>query len=326
MDSVTSATPAANAVSQPVTQAVSRGVGDEAAVLAGLLTANRAARVIGVYDGLTALVATRPGVDAVWLSGLGVSAALGVPDASVATSTDVLAAARIVRRSTPLPIIVDADSGFGDVNTVLHVLSECHRVGVAAMCIEDKVFPKRNSFAGEQHLADAADFAAMLQAASTSRGPGAPLLIARVESLVAGEGLCAALDRARLYVRAGADAVLVHSCAERPDEVLAFARAFRAMDTVTPLLAIPTTYPAVHASMLHAAGYGGVVYANQLLRGFLASAQSLLTEITRDGTSVGVEPRLAPVASLLSLLGSDVVNAHDEQQRAWVQRYRSGRR
>jgi phosphoenolpyruvate phosphomutase len=291
--------------------------------LASRLAQGRPVRVVGVYDGLSALAASRHGFDAVWLSGLGVSAALGLPDASIASLTDFLACARVVRRCTTLPVIADADSGFGDVNTVLHLMAEYHRIGVAAVCIEDKVFPKRNSFAGAQHLADPGHFAAMLTAAAAARGPGAPMLIARLESLVAGTGLADALTRAALYVRAGADALLVHSRADTPEEVIAFAGEFRRTDVTTPLLAVPTTYPQVHADSLHEAGYAAVIYANQLLRGFLACAEQLLTDIEYDGSTAAVESRLASTGTLLTLLGSDLVAARDAEHDRCAAEYRT---
>ncbi|WP_158441510.1 isocitrate lyase/phosphoenolpyruvate mutase family protein [Kribbella steppae] len=295
-------------------------------MLTKILDGPTVAKVVGVYDGLTALVASRYPFDALWLSGLGVSAALGLPDASIASSSDFLAAARTVCRATHLPVVVDADTGFGDVNTVLHVMAEYERARVAAVCIEDKAFPKRNSFTDGQELADPAQFAATLQAASACRGPRSPLLIARVESLVAGAGLDDALDRATLYVRAGADAVLVHSRASEPDEVLAFGRRFRRADRRTPLVAVPTTYPHVRQQLLHESGYRAVIYANHLLRGFVSTADRLLEELAGSDDAGHLERRLEPVSAVLNLMGSDAVTAHDrthrrrsEENRSWVQ-------
>lgn len=294
--------------------------------LDGLLRSARLAKVIGVYDGLGALLASQHAFDALWVSGLGVSAALGLPDASIASSSEFLAAARVVCRSTHLPVIADADSGFGDVNTLLHVMSEYRRAGVAAVCIEDKRFPKRNSFsgAGADALADPADFAATIAAVAQARTNGSPLLVARLESLVVGAGMDDALGRAELYVHAGADALLVHSCAGDAREVVEFGHRFRLFDAGTPLLGVPTSYPQVTHEVLERAGFGAVVYSNQVLRAFVAGAREVLAALAHSDSPAVVQDRLETMPSLLLLLGSDHISAQDlaHEQRSGANRRR----
>ncbi len=295
-----------------------------------LLRRERLATVVGVYDGLSALMASQHAFDALWLSGLGISAALGLPDASIASSSDFLAAARTVCRSTDLPVVADADSGFGDVNTVLHVLAEYERAGVAAVCIEDKRFPKRNSFSPDDvhSLADPAQFAATISAAKSACNPRSPILIARLESLVVGAGVDDALKRAELYVRAGADALLVHSSASEADEVFQFSRSVDRGCIDVPLLVVPTSYAHVRHDALERAGFSAIVYANQIVRSFVAATQQMLSVLVRSDSPIVVEDRLASVSSLLSLIGSDAIaqQDRDHERRAAAHRVAASRR
>jgi phosphoenolpyruvate phosphomutase len=289
----------------------------------GLLEGGDVVRIVGVNDGLTALLAERNGFEALWASGLGISAAHGVPDASIATMTDFFQAAQVIDRSSRLPVVADCDTGFGDVNVVAHMVRTYEHAGVAAICIEDKLFPKRNSFTDDgQILEEPAAFATKIAGALAARQSADFLVLARLESFIAGLGLDDVLRRACLYREAGADALVIHSKKAEPDEIEAFARAWRSAELDLPLIVIPTTYPTVTIPRLHELGIDGVIYANQGLRATIRAVDKVLARIAREGTCAGVESDLATVAEVLDLLGTDEIRSRD----AWFLRELQRRR
>jgi phosphoenolpyruvate phosphomutase len=287
------------------------GTGPKSEGLRRLLGGDEIVRVAGAGDALCAMIAERTGFDAVWASGLGISAGHGVPDAGILTMSELLEGAGTMDQAVSLPVIADCDTGFGDVNVVRHAVARYERAGVAAVCFEDKAFPKRNSFRPGQQLADAAEFGAKLKAAKSAQATDAFVVIARLESFIAGAGLEDALRRALSYVDCGADAILVHSKSCEPDEVLAFADRWSDRGWPAPLVCIPTTYPTVTESVLADAGYAAVIYANQALRAAVRAMVETLGSIRRNGSAAPVEGEIAPVADLLGLVGMDRVEWFD---------------
>src|SRR5882757_2416430 len=201
---------------------------------------------IGVYDGLSALLAAKWKFDFVWVSSFCCSAAVGLPDAGIIGPEDILNVVRCVHRSIDLPIVVDLDSGYGDAVKVFHVVESLARAGAAALCIEDNPISKRCSLYDgydrtlvsiEEHIARLLAAKAGVSAArSTAR------IIARTEALVAGMGVVEALRRATAYADAGADAVFIQSLDKTGNEVLAFGREWKRR---TPIFIAPTRLPHV---------------------------------------------------------------------------------
>jgi phosphoenolpyruvate phosphomutase len=268
-------------------------------------------KVAGAGDALCALIGERTGYDALWASGLGISAAHAVPDAGILTMTELLHAAATMDQATSLPVIADCDTGFGDVNVVRHMVTSYQHAGIAAVCIEDKAFPKRNSFRPGQQLADPAEFGAKVKAAKEAQTNESFMVIARLESFIAGAGLEDAIRRALCYVECGADAILVHSKAPQADEVLSFADRWKYEAWPTPLVCVPTTYATVTEKELSDAGYSAVIYANQALRAAMRAMTNTLSRIRKDGTSASTEDQIAPVQDLLRLIGMEEIERFD---------------
>jgi phosphoenolpyruvate phosphomutase len=294
-----------------MTDSPNLATGTKAQKLRALFDQGEVLRVIGVHDGFTALLAGRS-FDALWVSGLGVSAAHGLADAGILGMGEFLQAARLADRASPLPTIADCDTGFGDVNNLVHLVREYEFAGIAAVCVEDKIYPKRNSFTPGQDLIDAHEFAAKIQVASRAKANPDFMLIARVEALIAGAGEDEAIRRAKLYVEAGADGIVFHSKSRTPDEVLSCVRRFRTTHPDVPVIVIPTTYPDVAVGQLREAGVSAVIYANQMLRAFVSAAETVLPAILQADSSIGVEAQLAPVSRVLSMIGTDEVAETDE--------------
>lgn len=259
-------------------------------------------RAIGAHDGLTAKLAERAGFEAVWASSLELSASHGVPDASLLSMTQYLDAAEVIDAAVGLPVLADCDTGFGGPLNVAHTVRRYERRGIAGICIEDKVFPKINSFAeGAQDLVTPEEFALKIKFGKEAQQDPDFVLVARTEALICGLTVDAALHRAWVYAAAGADAVLVHSKSERPDEVLEFGARW---DLSLPLVAVPTTYNTVHEQELYDAGYRVVIYANQGLRAAINGVSAMLSELARARRGQAVEDQIATLSEVFELQGT----------------------
>ena len=135
----------------------------------------------GVHDGLSARIAADSGFDVLWASGLGISASHAVPDDSVLTMTEFLNAARVINEATDLPVLADCDTGFGDARNVARMVDQYERAGVAGVCIEDKVFPKRNSLGdGSQTQETIEAFCEKLENAKAAKQDPDFVVVARI--------------------------------------------------------------------------------------------------------------------------------------------------
>ncbi len=267
-------------------------------VLRAAFDERRLIRVAGVHDAISAIVANEVGFDALWASGLGISAAAGVPDMSFLGLTDYLAAARNMIEATNLPLIADCDTGFGNSINAAFVATRFERIGAAAICLEDKVFPKRNSFALKgQQLEIAEEFAQKIAATAQAKNKDL-VLIARTESLICGCDINEAIRRCALYVEAGADAVLIHSKRSEPSEVKSFLAKWKRR---APVVIVPTTYSGWHSEEAVAAGVDVIIYANQALRAGITDMRRVLQRILDDGTSEAIEDAVVSVEEIFSL-------------------------
>ncbi len=170
-------------------------------------------KVGGAFDSMSAKLVEMNKFDAVWAGSFAISATHALPDASIMTMTEFLAVTKNMVDSCSIPVIADCDTGFGGPSNVSHMVKKYEDAGVAAVSIEDKVFPKQNSLLkdGKQELLSEKDFVAKIIAAKEAKKSQDFMIIARVEALIAGMGVREALNRANAYSKAGADAILIHS-------------------------------------------------------------------------------------------------------------------
>ncbi|MGC9665985.1 isocitrate lyase/phosphoenolpyruvate mutase family protein [Planosporangium sp. 12N6] len=273
----------------------------KAAKLRALLAGDRITRAMGAHNGLTARLAERAGFEAIWASGLEISASYALPDQSLLSMTQFLDAAEAMDVATNLPVIADCDTGFGGPLNVAHTVRNYERRGIAAICVEDKMFPKINSFAAAaQDLVPLVDFVEKIESGKRAQRSDDFVLIARTEALVAGESVDEALKRAVAYSEAGADAILIHSKSRQPKEILEFAARWT---RAVPLIAVPTTYSGIHEDDLHAAGFSVVIYANQGIRGAIRGINATLVTLARSGRGQAVEEQIVPMSEVFELQG-----------------------
>lgn len=258
---------------------------------------------MGARDALEAKLIEEAGFDFVWSSSLGISAAYGVPDASLVSMTQYLQAARAMREQVSIPILADCDTGYGNERNASYAVKLFEEAGIAGVCFEDKSFPKENSLLpdGRQNLEPKEEFARKVEAAVGARRASDFVVVARVEALVAGWGLEEALHRSRIYEEAGADLILIHSRSSSPDEIIEFANRW---DGEIPLVLVPTLYPSLTEKRIRALGKVRVViYANQALRAAVRAQQELLSEIRRAGGIHTVESFMVPMSRIFEIQG-----------------------
>ncbi len=280
------------------------------------LRGDRAVVAVGAHDALTAKLIGTHGFDAVWVSGLGVATmAHAMPDVNLTTMTEALAAAIRIDGATDLPVIADCDNGFGGLGNVVRTLVEYERAGISAISIEDNLFPKRNSLLGadtKRELLPMREQARRLRAAKQAQQTEDFVLIARVESLIAGHGVEDACARADAYADAGADAILIHSRDKTLAEIEGFLGSWSKFGTV-PLVAVPTLFPTFSSAQLYDRGFNLVILANQPMRAAVGAIESTLAALAVSGRAADVEASIVPVDHIFDLVDTKQAIALEDE-------------
>jgi phosphoenolpyruvate phosphomutase len=260
------------------------------------------------HNGLSARIVREAGFKGIWASGLSISAQFGVRDNNEASWTQVVDMLEFMADASDLPILLDGDTGYGNFNNMRRLVRKLEQRGIAGVCIEDKQFPKTNSFLnGErQPLADIEEFVGKIAAGKDTQQDANFSIVARVEALIAGWGMDEALRRAEAYRRAGADAILIHSKLSKPDEIVTFAREWARR---SPLVIVPTRYYSTPTAVFREAGISTVIWANHLVRAAASAMQSIAKEIFENQTLVNVEDRIVAVNEIFRLQDADEYSA-----------------
>lgn len=251
------------------------------------------------HDGLSGAIAERAGFKGLWASGLSISCSLGYRDANEASWTQLVDVVERMVDSSDLPVLVDGDSGFGNFNNARLLARKLQQRGAAGVALEDKGFPKMNSFVGDRHpLADIDEFSGRLRAVKDTVGDDL-VLVARIEALIAGHGMNEALLRAHAYAEAGADAILIHSRKSVADEILAFAGAWQ---NRLPVVIVPTKYYRTPVSAYREAGISTVIWANHSMRAAIAGMTGICSRIIAEESIAGIEGEVATLDEVFGLL------------------------
>ena len=260
----------------------------------------RALLVPGAANALTARIIEDLGFEAIYLTGAGLAnTELGVPDIGLSTLTDLARATAAIAGATVLPLIVDADTGFGNAINVAHSVRTLERAGAAAVQLEDQSFPKRcGHFAGKE-LIPAAEMIGKVRAAVDARRSRDCLIIARTDARAV-EGLEPAVARAQRYAEAGADATFV----EAPESLAELADIPRRLSVPQVAnMVVGGRTPLATREELAAMGFALVLYANAALQASVLAMQEVLGALRRDGSLASVSGRLASFAERQRLVG-----------------------
>lgn len=281
--------------------------GDKRAALRAGLASGRLQRLPGAFNPLCAKLIQDVGFEGVYVSGAVMSAELGLPDIGLTTLTEVAERGRQVARATALPVLIDADTGFGEPLNVARTVELLEQAGVAGCHLEDQVNPKRCGHLDGKAVVATGDMVRRIRAAVTARTDPDFVVCARTDARAV-EGLAATLDRAKAYVDAGADLVFTEALTEAAE----FERFRDAVDV--PLLANMTEFgksPLLSAGVLEELGYNAVIYPVSTLRLAMHAAEAGLREIAAAGTQAGLVDRMQRRGRLYELLDYRRYNALD---------------
>ena len=278
-----------------------------------LLASKPTVRVIEAHNGLTGLIAEHTAVetdgkmdefDAIWVSSLTDSTAKGQPDIEYVDITSRTTTIQQILEVSTKPIILDGDSGGLTEHFVFQVRT-MERLGVSAIIIEDKVGLKKNSLFGDsagQVQDNPHSFAEKIAAGKSAQVTKDFAVIARVESMILGGTAEDAMERAMIYVDAGADCLMPHFKDRDPSELFRFSEAYRSAGSPVPLVAVPSAYPQVTESELHDNGFQIVIYANHLLRSAYPAMQRTAETILTHRRALEAEEFCMSVSEILTLI------------------------
>jgi len=257
--------------------------------------------LMSAHNPLSARLAEEAGFDGIWASGLELSAAYGVPDASLLSLTQHLDMTRAIIEQTTIPLVADIDTGYGNAINVLHVVAAYAKAGAAAVVMEDKLFPKDTSLlaGGRQELVRIEEFQGKIEAAREAGKVHNLVVIARTEALIADLGLDEALKRGAAYAEAGADLLLVHSKKKTPDEIVVFCERWQGP---IPLTIVPTAYPDLTEEKAKALKKIKImIYANHAIRAAVGAMREVFAQIRRDGGIHQIDKQIASVEDIFEL-------------------------
>ncbi len=268
--------------------------------LINLLNSKKILKIGGAFDAMSAKLVELNGFDGIWASSFGISAAHALPDASIMTMTEFLNATTHMAESCSIPVIADCDTGFGGPANVVHMVKKYESSGIAAVCIEDKIFPKKNSFLKNsvQELLPEKEFVSKIIAAREAKINSDFMVFARTESLIANLGITEAITRATAYENAGADALLIHSKQNSPDEIFEFTDKWNGS---IPIVVVPTSYGNVTVDELISHKIRMVIYANQSLRASYVAMSKILKQINNSTSLSDIDIEMSSMDDIFHL-------------------------
>jgi phosphoenolpyruvate phosphomutase len=278
-------------------------------MLKRLLESKSAVRILEVHNGLTGLIVEKTKVgnnefEGMWLSSLTHSASKGKPDIQYVDMTTISQTLSEIFEVTTKPMIVDGDNG-GIVEHFKFMVKNLERMGVSAVVIEDKVGNKRNSLFEDtsNQLQDTIeDFCYKISQGKKALVTKDFMIIARIESFILNNGLDDAVERAKAYINAGADGLMIHSKSKEPDEIFSFCEEYQKFDKRVPLIAVPSTYNYITEEELNNRGVDIVIYANHLLRSAYPSMIETAKSILENKRSYETNNKCLSISEILKLI------------------------
>ena len=278
----------------------------------GMITAMEA------HDGLTGLVVENTVVyqngearqyDAMWISSLCDSTAKGKPDIELVDMTSRFRTIEDITEVTTKPIIFDGDTG-GRTEHFIYTVRSLERLGVSMVIIEDKIGPKKNSLFGTEVVQtqdSVENFCEKIRAGKKAQRTKEFMICARIESLILEKGMDDAMNRAIAFVKAGADAIMIHSRQKDPAEIFEFLARFREKDAVTPVVLVPTSFNSVKEEEWKKRGANVIIYANQLMRAQIPAIQKAATMILENHRAEECDEMLMPFKDIIRLIPTEEV-------------------
>ena len=267
--------------------------------------------LLEAHNGISAKIAEESGFKGLWAGGLAIAAQYGVRDSNEASWTQVLEVLEFMSDATSIPIMLDGDTGYGNFNNVRRLVQKLEQRGIAAVCIEDKLYPKTNSFidGNKQELANIDEFCSRIKAGKDAQKDDEFSIITRVEAFIAGWGLDEAIKRAEAYRQAGSDGILIHSSKSEPSEIIAFKNEW---GDRLPVIIVPTKYYSTPTEIFSQVGISIAIWANHMIRSSIESMQQTAASIIQKKSVVALEDKIASVSEIFRLQGvSELLEAEE---------------
>ncbi|MBN18068.1 MAG: phosphoenolpyruvate mutase [Chloroflexi bacterium] len=295
--------------------------------LKNIIDQKNSARIMEAHSGISAMIVESAKTtnnridfefDGIWESSLTDSATKGMPDASIIGTESRLHTINEIAHVTSKPLIVDGDTG-GSIPQFEFLISNLERLGVSSVIIEDKIFPKRNSLdsSASQELENPEIFANKIKSGIDKKSNPDFLIVARIESLIAGTGLKDAINRAEHYIDAGIDGIMIHSNEKKPKDLIDFAKKYNSICNKfgkRPILvSVPTTYNNYTEKSLIDLGFNIIIHANHLLRASHQAMKETAQIILNDGKSERVDKHITPVKEIFQFVGHDKITEQDRE-------------
>ena len=276
-----------------------------------LLNSPKLEFLLEAHNGISAKIAEESGFKGLWAGGLAIAAQYGVRDSNEASWTQVLEVLEFMSDATSIPIMLDGDTGYGNFNNVRRLVQKLEQRGIAAVCIEDKLYPKTNSFidGNKQELANIDEFCSRIKAGKDAQKDDEFSIITRVEAFIAGWGLGEAIKRAEAYHEAGSDGILIHSAKSEPSEIIAFKNEW---GDRLPVIIVPTKYYSTPTEIFSQVGISIAIWANHMIRSSIESMQQTAASIIQKKSVVALEDKIASVSEIFRLQGvSELLEAEE---------------
>ena len=276
-----------------------------------LLNSPKLEFLLEAHNGISAKIAEESGFKGLWAGGLAIAAQYGVRDSNEASWTQVLEVLEFMADATSIPIMLDGDTGYGNFNNVRRLVQKLEQRGIAAVCIEDKLYPKTNSFidGNKQELANIDEFCSRIKAGKDAQKDDEFSIITRVEAFIAGWGLGEAVKRAEAYHEAGSDGILIHSAKSEPSEIIAFKNEW---GDRLPVIIVPTKYYSTPTEIFSQVGISIAIWANHMIRSSIESMQQTAASIIQKKSVVALEDKIASVSEIFRLQGvSELLEAEE---------------
>ena len=279
--------------------------------LSRIMEAKKMIRVIEVHNGITAHIAENSkyknkSFDCMWLSSLTHSTSKGKPDIEYIDDTTVLNTINDIFDCTSKPLIFDGDSG-GLIEHLKYTVSNLGRVGVSAIIFEDKVGNKKNSLVKTSHFQEQdsiENFCKKIETAKRNSHSSGMKIFARIESFILNKGLEDSIIRAKEYIKAGVDGIMIHSKKKNPSEIFSFSNEYNKFSDRKPLIVVPSTYEQVNERKLREHEVNIVIYANQLLRSAIPAMKKTAEEILKNERSYESKKNMMSISEILELLNN----------------------
>ena len=276
-----------------------------------LLNSPKLEFLLEAHNGISAKIAEESGFKGLWAGGLAIAAQYGVRDSNEASWTQVLEVLEFMADATSIPIMLDGDTGYGNFNNVRRLVQKLEQRGIAAVCIEDKLYPKTNSFidGNKQELANIDEFCSRIKAGKDAQKDDEFSIITRVEAFISGWGLGEAIKRAEAYHEAGSDGILIHSAKSEPSEIIAFKNEW---GDRLPVIIVPTKYYSTPTEIFSQVGISIAIWANHMIRSSIESMQQTAASIIQKKSVVALEDKIASVSEIFRLQGvSELLEAEE---------------